>query len=106
MHDKFIDESTTLEREEISSRHAFEILVQDLHTQIDQATQDKDEKAETKAKKLQAKAEANGVLQNILTTPDADQKYLDDLTAACEQKALTSPCQHSAHIACKSRRDR
>jgi len=85
--DKFIDERTTLEKEEMNARHAFEMLMQDLKAQIDQATQDRDEKAETKAKKLQAKAEAEGDLQDTITTRDADQKYLDDLTATCEQKA-------------------
>jgi len=85
--DKFIDERTTLEKEEMNARHAFEMLMQDLKAQIEQATQDRDEKAETKAKKLQAKANAEGDLQDTITTRDADQKYLDDLTATCEQKA-------------------
>jgi len=85
--DKFIDERTTLEKEEMNARHAFEMLMQDLKAQIEQATQDRDEKAETKAKKLQAKAGAEGDLQDTITTRDADQKYLDDLTATCEQKA-------------------
>jgi len=85
--DKFIDERTTLEKEEMNARHAFEMLIQDLKAQVEQATQDRDEKAETKAKKLQAKAAAEGDLQDTITTRDADQKYLDDLTATCEQKA-------------------
>merc|ERR1719240_2560002 len=85
--DKFIDERTTLEKEEMNARHAFEMLVQDLKAQIDQATQDRDEKAETKAKKLQAKADAEGDLQDTTTTRDSDSKYLSDLTATCEQKA-------------------
>merc|ERR1711972_1266351 len=50
-------------------------------------TQDRDEKAETKAKKLQAKADAIGDLKDTTTTKDADVKYLADLTATCEQKA-------------------
>merc|ERR1711972_282504 len=50
-------------------------------------TQDRDEKAETKAKKLQAKADALGDLKDTTTTRDADVKYLADLTATCEQKA-------------------
>jgi len=85
--DKFIDERTTLEKEEMNARHAFEMLMQDLKAQVEQATQDRDEKAETKAKKLQAKADAEGDLQDTITTRDADQKYLDDLAATCEQKA-------------------
>merc|ERR1719262_534776 len=85
--DKFIDERTTLEKEEMNSQHAFDMLVQDLTAQIEQAKQDREEKAETKAKKLQAKADAEGDLIDTTTTRDADQKYLDDLVATCEQKA-------------------
>jgi len=50
--DKFIDERTTLEKEEMNSKHAYDMLMQDLKAQIAQGTQDRDEKAETKAKKV------------------------------------------------------
>merc|ERR1712048_1516263 len=85
--DKFIDERTTLEKEEMNSKHAYDMLMQDLNAQIAQATKDRDEKAETKANKLQAKADAEGDLKDTTTTRDADVKYLADLTATCEQKA-------------------
>merc|ERR1719491_116551 len=85
--DKFIDERTVLEKEEMNSKHAYDMLMQDLKAQIAQATQDRDEKAETKAKKLQAKADAQGDFKDTTTTRDADAKYLADLTATCEQKA-------------------
>merc|ERR1712061_346216 len=52
--DKFIDERTVLEKEEMNSQHAFDMLIQDLTAQLEQAKQDREEKAETKAKKLQA----------------------------------------------------
>merc|ERR1719229_1692168 len=48
--DKFIAERTTLEKEEMNSKQAYDMLMQDLTGQIDQATQDRTEKAETKAK--------------------------------------------------------
>merc|ERR1712079_992708 len=82
-----IDERTVLEKEEMNSQHAFDMLIQDLTAQLEQAKQDREEKAETKAKKLQAKADAEGDLVDTTTTRDADQKYLDDLVATCEQKA-------------------
>merc|ERR1719213_166843 len=85
--DKFADERTTLEKEETNSRHAYEMLIQDLTAQVENATAARDEKAETKAKKLQAKADAEGDLQDTITTRDDDMKYLEDLTATCEQKA-------------------
>merc|ERR1719359_1252785 len=85
--DKFIDERTTLEKEEMNSKHAYDMLMQDLKAQIGQATADRDAKAESKAKKLQAKADANGDLKDTTTTKNADSKYLADLTATCEEKA-------------------
>merc|ERR1719254_453348 len=63
------------------------MLMQDLTAQIEQAKQDREEKRETKAKKLQAKADAEGELEDTTTTRDADQKYLDELKATCTQKA-------------------
>merc|ERR1712032_1008623 len=85
--DKFIDERTVLEKEEMNSKHAYDMLMQDLTAQTEQAKADRTEKAETKAKKLQSKADAEGDLQDTTTTRDADQKYLDDLKATCSQKA-------------------
>jgi len=85
--DKFVDEHTALEKEEMNGKHAYDMLMQDLTAQIQQATQDREEKSEAKAKALQAKADAEGDLQDTTDTRDADQKYLDDLTATCEQKA-------------------
>jgi len=85
--DKFIAERTKLEKEEMNTKQAFDMLMQDLKAQLEQANQDRTEKSETKAKKLQAKADAEGDLQDTLTMRDEDQKYLDDLVATCEQKA-------------------
>jgi len=84
---KFEDERTELEKEETNARHSFEMLSQDLKAQIDQATQARTEKAEAKAKALQAAADAKGDLQDTTTTRDDDSKYLADLTATCEQKS-------------------
>jgi len=84
--DKFMEERTTLEKEEMNSKHAFDMLVQDLSSQIKQAEQDRDEKSEAKAKALQAKAEAEDDLKETMATKAADEKYLSDLTTTCEQK--------------------
>jgi prefoldin subunit 5 len=84
--DKFVDEQTALEKEEMNAQHAYDMLLQDLKAQINQATSDRDEKAEFKALTLQAKADAESDLQDTTTTRDADAQYLEDLTATCEQK--------------------
>merc|ERR1719378_1972609 len=85
--DKFIDERTTLEKEEMNSKHAYDMLMQDLKAQIGQAERDRNEKAELKAKTLQHKADAEGDLKDTTTTRDSDAKYLKDLQATCEEKA-------------------
>jgi hypothetical protein len=84
---KFVDERTTLEKEEMNSKHAYDMLMQDLKAQVAQATTDRGEKAVAKAKTLQAKADASGELQDTTTTKAADEKYLSDLTATCQSKA-------------------
>jgi len=85
--DKFIDERTTLEKEEMNSRHAFEMIMQDLKAQIQSAETDISEKTSTKAKKLQAKANSEGDLQDTTATLEEDKKYVADLTATCQTKA-------------------
>merc|ERR1719265_2052000 len=61
--------------------------MQDLKAQIDQDETDRDESAAEKAKRLQAKADAEGDLKDTTSTMEEDKKYLGDLTATCEQKA-------------------
>merc|ERR1712003_139950 len=85
--DKFVAERTTLEKEEGNSKHAYEMLMQDLTAQIDQATSDRTSKSESKAGKLQSKATTEGDLSDTTATKKEDEKYLSDLTATCEQKA-------------------
>merc|ERR1719207_13148 len=48
---------------------------------------DVSEKTATKAKRIEAKATAEADLADTTASRDADQKYLDELTAVCEQKA-------------------
>jgi prefoldin subunit 5 len=84
---KFTDELTDLEKEEGESRHAFDMLIDDMNMQIEDSTARRDEKAEEKAKKLQAKAEAEATMEDTIATRDDDMKYLADVTATCEQKA-------------------
>ena len=52
----------------MNSKHAFDMLMQDLKAQIAQATQDRDEKAETKAKKLQRKVIFRTLSSRVMLT--------------------------------------
>jgi hypothetical protein len=87
LHEEFIAERTALEKSETNARHAFEMLTTDLSAQISQGETDRDEKTEAKAKAQEAKAGAEGDLKDTTATRDADQTYLADLTATCDQKA-------------------
>jgi len=84
---KFEDERTDLEKEETNAKNAFEMLAQDLQSQIDQGKSARTEKSGAKSKAAQSGAEAKGDLQDTTTTRDDDSKYLADLSATCEQKS-------------------
>merc|ERR1719439_153244 len=71
----------------MNSKQAYDMLMQDLNAQVDQAKSDVDIKSASKAKKLQAKATAEGDVADTTSTKNEDQKYLTDLVATCEQKA-------------------
>merc|ERR1719327_1139649 len=58
-----------------------------MDAQIEDSTSRRDEKAAEKAKKMQAKAEAEALMEDTIATRDDDMKYLADVTATCEQKA-------------------
>merc|ERR1719401_2509449 len=77
---------------------AYELMIQDLNSQISYATQKRTEKAATKARTLQAKADAKGDLHDTTTTRDADQVYLDDLVATCETKATDFESRQTLRI--------
>jgi len=85
--DKFIQERTVLEKEESDSKHAYELLKQDLESSVDQAEKDVASKSRSKAKRLEQKSAAEGDLSDTTTQRDEDQKYMTDAVAECEQKA-------------------
>merc|ERR1719174_3532492 len=84
---KFTDERTALEKEETNSRQQFEMLMSDMDSQIANAEAGLAKDKTDKAKALKAKASAEGELGDTITVRDEDQKFLDDTTAECAQKA-------------------
>jgi len=84
--DKFVQERTVLEKEEMDSKHAYEMLMAELRKSIAEASEDRSEKAATKAKRLQQAADGEGDLTDTTTTRDDDAAYLSDLVGTCEQK--------------------
>jgi len=85
--DKFLDERTTIEKEEGNSKNAYSLLMQDLKAQIVQAVKDKHGKQLSRSKKLASKADEQGDKKKEEELEATDEAYLKDLTASCDMKA-------------------
>jgi chromosome segregation ATPase len=86
LHDEFGTKKRELEEEELKSQHGFESIMQWLTDSIENANHEIDKKKAERAETEQAKAEAEGDLAQTTADRDADQQYLDDMTALCNQK--------------------
>eukprot|EP00933_Yihiella_yeosuensis_P069216 TRINITY_DN754_c0_g2_i1.p1 TRINITY_DN754_c0_g2~~TRINITY_DN754_c0_g2_i1.p1 ORF type:complete len:649 (-),score=250.12 TRINITY_DN754_c0_g2_i1:109-2055(-) len=84
---QFVEERDTLQRDELGKKTAYTTLKTGLDNEIAQATKERDEKSGTKGERLEAKATAEGDLQETTALRDSDQKYLNDLVASCKKKA-------------------
>jgi len=85
--DKFIDERTSLEKEETASLQQFQMLMSDLEHQISVAQEGLEKDRTDKTKVLKFKADSEGELTETTSVRDEDTKYLEDTKAECAQKA-------------------
>merc|ERR1719262_254380 len=86
LKDKFKDEMTTLEREEVAAVAAHDMLVQNLSTQIKEANEAKDSKTVDRATAKSNSEKASADLTDTSATRADDDKYLKDVTATCDKK--------------------
>jgi len=87
LKDKFIDERSALEKAELSSRHAHDMLQQDLADQIANAEAAITTKSQTRSTDMQLVATRQGDLGDATSTKADDSKYVADLTGTCSQKS-------------------
>merc|ERR1719375_738886 len=87
LKDKMSDERATVEKEEAEKKHAFQLLEQQLTMDTEAATDERDQKEELKAQRTEDSAAAKGDSSETTATKEADEKYLAETTAMCEQKA-------------------
>jgi chromosome segregation ATPase len=85
---RFTKERSELEDTEMAARRAYQMVQGDLKNQIDGSEGVNEEKKKAKAKSLQSAAGAKGDLADCTGTLAEDEKYLADLIATCEQKAV------------------
>jgi len=87
LQDEFTTKKRQLEEDELTSQHAFENMLQQLTDNIENAEHEISKKKQLRAETEEAKAEAEGDLAQTEKDRAEDQKYLDDMTALCEQKS-------------------
>jgi chromosome segregation ATPase len=83
---KFREEVTTLEKEEVSRRQAYDMVLQNLLDQIKDAENSIQEKTVTQAKEKKLSIEKTGELSEVSAVRESDAKYLADLESLCTQK--------------------
>merc|ERR1719160_2345788 len=87
LKEKFEDERRHLEKDEVGSEHAFELMCMDLDQTVERATKARTAKASTKAAREEAAAQAKGDLADTTASRDEDAAYLSALDAQCSQKS-------------------
>jgi hypothetical protein len=87
LKDKFAEEKSTLEQDEMKGKHAFDMMMMELKDSIAQAENQRAKKAKTKAQREEDAASAKGDLADTTASHDEDVKYLEDLNAQCTQKS-------------------
>eukprot|EP00971_Amphidinium_carterae_P339468 6477293-Amphidinium_carterae.1 len=68
LKDKFVQERTEIEKEELNRRHAYEMLAQDLKAQVQSAQEARTDRVEVKARNLQLVATKQGDLEETQST--------------------------------------
>merc|ERR1719271_75942 len=87
LKDKFSDERTVLEKEEMEKKHAYESMMQDLTDEVERATAENNRKKKTRAQRQEDAAAARGELADTTADRDADVKYLNEAVSGCTQKS-------------------
>jgi len=86
--EKFEAQREEVEKEETTEKNAHEMLQADLSDQLDGASKQREKKAAFKAQRETEKADYSGELADTEATLAEDKKFLADLTAECQQKAV------------------
>merc|ERR1719420_1011848 len=77
--EKFTEERTALETQESEDKFNYDMMMQDLNSQIEKATEEKTGKISMKAQTENDEAENKGDLSDTKATLAEDEKFLSDL---------------------------
>eukprot|EP00933_Yihiella_yeosuensis_P001954 TRINITY_DN1031_c1_g1_i2.p1 TRINITY_DN1031_c1_g1~~TRINITY_DN1031_c1_g1_i2.p1 ORF type:complete len:693 (-),score=222.76 TRINITY_DN1031_c1_g1_i2:445-2445(-) len=87
LKEKFVDERSQVEKEEVTAVHNFALFSTDIENSIKQATESKAAKEQEKSKELQVAATKKAELEDASATKTDDEKYLNEVKVVCAQKA-------------------
>jgi hypothetical protein len=87
LKDKFDDERTTLDKEELNKKHAYEMVMQKLQDSVERAKSAKARKAKSHGERMEAASAAQGELDETTAMRNADKTYLEDTIASCKVKS-------------------
>jgi len=87
LKEEFGNKKADLMREELTAEHAYEMIMQQLADNTENAKHEVSKKTTARAETQQMKAEAEGDLAATTRERDEDQKYLDEATSLCSQKS-------------------
>jgi len=84
---QFSKQKLEMEENELNAKHGYESIMQELTDNIENAEAEIARRSKVKAEREQDLADAQKDLAQTTADRAEDQKYLDDLTALCAQKA-------------------
>merc|ERR1719456_963340 len=87
LKEQFLEERNTLQKEEMETRHAFDMEALTLTDSIKHAEKERAEKAATLSDHKAAAGEDKGTLESVAAEKAEDEKYLQDLESQCRLKA-------------------
>ena len=87
LKEQFLEERNTLQKEEMETKHAFDMEALTLTDSVKYAERERNEKAATLSDHKAAAGEAKGTLEQVSAEKAEDEKYLSDLESQCRLKA-------------------
>jgi uncharacterized coiled-coil DUF342 family protein len=89
LRDEFRAKLADCQKEEMNSKHSYDMVIQDLVDSVENAEERIAEAKETKARKEERAAAAKGELAETEEVKKADEKTLTDMEVECKEKHLS-----------------
>jgi len=89
LKDDFREKLGECQKEEMNSKHAFDMKLADLTDSVENSKTDIDEKTVTKARKEEQQAQDKKELASTISVKKEDESTLKDTTTECEEKAMS-----------------